>query len=157
MTTATPTFVNDSFKMMTDTFSKAVQTGTKMFEENTRLANEFATRSTEQFRANWDKFNSDFMPLSKSTTERFQRFFDEQTRRNHEFFRDAVDTRPTMNPAEFSERVANFWSHCFSTLRETTEACAKVGNDAFQNWTEWNRNFVESCAKEPTKPAPAKK
>ncbi len=132
-------FFADSFKVMADGFSKAVQNGTKLYEENARFWSDWASRNNETLKTQCDKVGQDLTPFNRANVDRFSKLFDEQTKRGFNAMRETFEFRPGMTPAEATERFNAFWQTCFTSARETSEAFAKSSNELFQNWVEFAR------------------
>ncbi len=133
-------FFADSFKVMADGFSKAVQNGTKVYEENARFWSDWTSRSSESIKAQFDKLGQDLTPFSRTQVDRFSKLFDEQMKRGFNVMRETFEFRPNLTPAEATERFSAFWQTCFTSARETGEAVAKSSNELFQSWVEVARD-----------------
>lgn len=139
------TFSNDTVKTAGDMFTKSMQAGQKMQEETCRFWTDAANRASDDFRNRVEKMAEEAAPMNKKNAERVQKMFDEQTQRNTNFFRNAMEmnpfVRPVSNPTEMFDRTNQFFKASFDTMRDSFEAFGKASQDVV---TEW-QNVAKRC------------
>lgn len=142
MSTAT---ANDTFKTMTDTFSKSFETGVKMQEDAFRMVSDMSSRATEEFRNRVEKMADDVLPQSKKNVDRFQRMFDEHTQRVTTLARTSMDlnplVRPIAAPAEMMDRAMAMWKASFDAARESMDSMQKLTAEVVTDW----QNATKCC------------
>lgn len=128
----------DSFKTMTDTFSKSFDAGVRMQEDAFRMVTDMSTRATEEFRNRVEKMADDVLPMSKKNMDRFQRMFDETAQRATNLVRTSMDlnpaVRPVATPAEIMDRTFSMWKASFDAARETMDAMQKMTTEVVADW-----------------------
>ncbi len=134
--TATPPNVfGDAMKQVAENYMKTMQAGMKFYEDTAHIYTEMATKNVDEAKARCEKFATDLADLNKKNLERFQTFFDEQTRRNASLTPYMVDPAAFTNPAEMYDRMAALWRNSFESLRDSVTTSAKATAEAIEGWT----------------------
>ncbi|MBK9128877.1 MAG: hypothetical protein IPM13_13915 [Phycisphaerales bacterium] len=140
---STATFSNvwaDTFRQVADNYTKTFQAGMKFYEDTAKLYADLAAKGAEEGRARVEKTIADMGDLNRKNFERFQAFFEEQTRRNASLTPYMLDPTCMSNPAEACERVAAMWRTSFETLRDSVATAAKATAELIDGYSQVYRS-----------------
>lgn len=143
---------NDMFRMMSDNFSSAMRNGMKFQEDALRFWNDAFTRSSEQFRVRMGT-GEEMFPVARKNADRFAKIMDEQTSRNLDLLRQAIDAAGSQNFGEMNDKFAHIWRSSFDGIRHTAEAFALAGKEMLDCCMDMTRGECNSTGAKPSKPA----
>lgn len=159
MTTTTGRdFMTDMFKQATDSFSRTMQAGVKFQEDSARFWTDLTSKNLDEMRNQWEKLSLDATPFAKKNLEQFHKLFEEQTSKTLDLLRKTCEVGGVQNPSDVYERLTLMWRDSLDTIRQTTDAFAKVNGELFENCSEMIRKAsgAQANGKPTPKPAAAK-
>ena len=134
--TATPANAYaDAMKQVGENYMKTMQAGMKFFEDTAHIYTEMSTKNVDDAKVRFEKFAAELAELNKHNLDRFQSFFEEQTRRNASLTPYMVDPAAFSNPAELYDRMSAMWRNSFESLREAVTTSAKATSEAIEGWS----------------------
>ena len=128
--------MNGTFKRFADNFSETFRVGMKFYEDSARLCTDMATRGLDEGRTHYEAMAEEMTRLNRTNLDRFQRFFEEQTRRNTNLTPYVCDPAGAANPAEVCDRLSAMWRTSFETLRDSVKAASKATAEVIQGWSQ---------------------
>ena len=125
----------DAMKQVGENYMKTMQAGMKFFEDTAHIYTEMSTKNVDDAKLRFEKFAAELAELNEHNLDRFQSFFEEQTRRNASLTRYMVAPAAFTNPAEMYDRMSAMWRNSFESLREAVTTSAKATSEAIEGWS----------------------